>query len=245
MKLQAARRALFAALGLCVLVGLWQWAFILGGPFVMPAPADAFAQVIDLIRAGTVWQPAGVTTAHVLAGFAIGGAAGLILGLLGGAHDDLGIVLETISTVILGIPPIIWIVLALLWFGPQGLVPTFTVAIGIAPVVFAGAFAGMRSSHAEFDELAAAFDAPWRQRFFEIKLPQIAVALLPALATALGFAWKIALMAEVIDAGSGIGGKIADARSHLDTVETMAWVVIALTLLLVTDLLLAKAMRAA
>ncbi len=76
------------------------------------------------------------------------------------------------------------------------MVPSFTVAIGIAPVVFAGAIAGMRAAHREFDELAAAFGAPWRQRFFEIKIPQLSVALLPALATALGFAWKIALMAE-------------------------------------------------
>ncbi len=236
-----ARRALFAALGLFVLALLWQLAFQLGGPFVMPAPLDAFARVIELIRSGAVWRPAGITTAHVLFGFGLGGIVGLVLGLLGGANDDLGTSLQTISTAILGIPPIIWIVLALLWFGPRGMVPSFTVAVGVAPVVFAGAIAGMRSSHPEFDELAAAFNAPWRQRFLEIKIPQISVALLPALATALGFAWKMALMAEVLDAGGGIGGAIADARSHLDTTETMAWVVIALMLLLISDLLLAKA----
>ncbi len=236
-----ARRALFATLGLFVLALLWQLAFRLGGPFVMPAPLDALAYALDLVRSGAVWRPAGITTLHVLFGFGLGGMAGLVLGLLGGANDDLGTVLQTISTVILGIPPIIWLVLALLWFGPQGMAPSFTVAVGVAPVVFAGAIAGMRSSHSEFDELAAAFNAPWRQRFLEIKIPQISVALLPPLATALGYAWKMALMAEVLDAGGGIGGAIADARSHLDTTETMAWVVIALVLLLITDLMLSKA----
>jgi NitT/TauT family transport system permease protein len=241
LTLRPARRAVFAGLGLIVLVLLWQLAFTLGGPFVMPAPIDAFARAMDIVRTGAVWHPAAITTAHVLIGFGTGGAAGLLLGLAGGVIDDLGAALDAISTVILGIPPIIWIVLALLWFGPQGMVPAFTVAVGIAPVVFAGAIAGMKSSHPELDELAAAFDAPWRQRFFEIKLPQISIALLPALATALGFAWKIALMAEVLDAGSGIGGAIADARANLDTTDTMAWVVIALGLLLATDFLLSKA----
>ena len=213
---------------------------MLGGPFVLPAPLDAINTAWALIRDGSALEPAATTTLHVLCGFTIGAGAGLCLGLIGGAVEDLGTALNAISTIILGVPPIIWIVLALFWFGPQGIVPTFTVAIGIAPIVFAAAFTGMRSAHPEFDELAAAFAAPLRQRLFEIRLPQLSIALIPALASALGFAWKMALMAEVLDAGSGLGGRIAMARANLDLPETMAWVVIALALLLLTDFLLAK-----
>jgi NitT/TauT family transport system permease protein len=236
---KSGRRAVFAGLGLLSLMALWQLGFVLGGPLVLPAPADAFAEAFSLIRSGVATEPAAVTTWHVVQGFAIGSSAGLSLGLIGGAVDDLGAALNAISTVILGIPPIIWIVLALFWFGPQGIVPTFTVAIGIAPIIFAAALAGMRGAQRDFDELAAAFNAPWRQQLFEIRLPQLSLALLPALASALGFAWKMALMAEVLDAGSGLGGKIAVARANFDTTQTLAWVVIALALLVITDLLLA------
>jgi NitT/TauT family transport system permease protein len=242
--LSATRRVALAALGLLVLLALWQFAFDLGGPFVVPRPLDALARALDLVASTAGWRTAAITAVHVLTGFSVGAACGLSLGLIGGSLADLGAVLETIATVTLGIPPIIWIVLALFWFGPQGITPAFTVAVGIAPIVFAGALAGMRTLAADFDELAAAFNAPLRQRLLEIRLPQIAVALVPALATALGFAWKIALMAEIIDAGDGIGGAIATARAELDTVDTMAWIVIALGLLLATDALLAKAVRA-
>ena len=233
-------RFFFAGLGLAALVGLWQLGFTLGGPFVLPAPTETFATAWSFIRSGAVWQPAAATTGHVLAGYAAGAAVGLALGLIGGSVDALGTALQAISTIILGIPPIIWIVLALFWFGPQGLVPTFTVAIGIAPLVFAAALMGMRAAHPELEELADAFRAPLKQRFFEIRLPQLSVALAPALTSALGFAWKMALMAEVLDASSGLGGQIALARANLDLPETMAWVVIALALLLVTDVLLAQ-----
>jgi len=230
-----------ASAGIAILIGLWQLAFLAGGPFVMPEPVDAFEKALSLVESGEVWQPAYVTGLHVAFGYLAGAAGGFCLGLLAGLQKDMGTALDTISTLILGVPPIIWIVLALLWFGPGNIMPAFTVAIGITPVIFAGAFGGLRSVSAEFDELALSFRAPWHQHFLEIRLPQISIALIPALATALGFAWKIALMAEVIGAGSGIGGKIADARSHLDTVETMAWVLIALTLLFATDWLLARA----
>lgn len=233
------RRALFAGLGLLGLLGLWQLGFAVGGPFVLPAPAAAFATAFGFLRDGSIWQPAAATTIHVLLGYAIGAGAGLCLGLIGGVIEDFGSALDAMATVILGVPPIIWIVLALFWFGPQSIAPIFTVAIGIAPVIFAAALTGMRAAHPDFDELADAFGAPLRQRLFEIRLPQISIALMPALASALGFAWKIALMAEVLDAGSGLGGRIAAARANLDTTETLAWVVVALALLLATDLLLA------
>jgi NitT/TauT family transport system permease protein len=238
-----ARRIVFAALGLLVLLLAWQLAFQLGGPFVMPRPIDAFAQAVDFIRSGVAWRPIGMTAAHVMIGFGVGASTGFALGIVAGLNEDIGNALGAISTVTLGIPPIIWIVLALFWFGPQGMTPAFTVAVGIAPIVFAGARSGMRSLAPDFDELATAFGAPPLQRFAEIRLPQISVAVVPALATALGFGWKIALMAEVIDAGDGIGGAIANARAQLDTTGTMSWVVIALALLLATDLLLAKAAR--
>jgi NitT/TauT family transport system permease protein len=243
--MRRARRAFFAALGLLALLLLWQLAFELGGPFIMPRPADAFARAFDLVRSDVAWRPALITTKHVLIGFGLGGLLGFALGLVGGAFEDLGAALRSISTVTLGVPPIIWIVLALFWFGPQGMAPAFVVAVGTAPIVFAGAFSGMRSLAPELDELAAAFNAPRRQRFLEIRVPQMSVAVVPSLATALGLAWKMALMAEVIDAGDGIGGAIANARAQLDTTDTMAWVIIALFLLLATDLLLAKAARTA
>ena len=240
----AARPIFFAAAGVACLIALWQFGFALGGPFVLPAPAQTFERIIVLGEAGTIWQPAAVTSAHVIAGFGAGAAAGILLGLAGSALDDLGAALEAIATIILGVPPIVWVVLALLWFGPRGIVPAFTVAIGIAPVVFGAMMAGMRASRPEFDELALAYGAPWRQRLFEVRLPQVAIAVTPALASSLGFAWKIALMAEVLSGGSGIGGRIADARADLDTVETMAWVVIALILLVLTDRMLARITKA-
>lgn len=239
------RRIVFAVLGLLTLLLAWQAAFVRGGPFVMPRPADTLWRCLALVRDGALWCPVALTAAHALGGFAVGAWAGLLLGLAGGAWRDLGATLQGVSTIALGMPPIIWIVLALFWFGPQGATPVFVVAVGVAPVVFAATMAGLHGTSPALEELATAFGASWRQRLFEVRVPQLAVAVAPALATALGFSWKIALMAEVIDAGDGIGGAIATARAQLDMVDTMAWVVVALALLLGADALLALAIRPA
>lgn len=233
-------KALFPALGVLLLLLLWQIGFWLGGPFVLPAPLDVALCLAQLARSGALWLPALVTTGHVLAGYGLAAVFGMFFGLAGGLAGNLGAMLDSMSRLILGIPPVIWVVLALFWFGPTGKVAVFTVAIGIAPVMFAGAIAGMRAAQPELEEMAASFNAPWRQRLWEIRLPQVMAVLLPALTTSLGLAWKVALMAEIFSGDTGIGGEIATARAYLDTTATMAWVVAALALLLLTDLLLAR-----
>jgi NitT/TauT family transport system permease protein len=234
------RRKLYGALSVLLLLLLWQLGHILGGPFVLPAPLDAGQCLLQLAISGALWHPAMTTTWHVLSGYALGCAAGLALGLAGGTAHGLGTMLDSASRLILGVPPIVWVVLALFWFGPVGKVTIFTVAIGIAPIVFAGTLAGIRAAQPELDELAVAFNAPPAQRFREIRLPQIMTPLLPALTTSLGLAWKMALMAEILSDDSGIGGQIATTRAYLDITGTMAWVTAALILLLLTDLLLGK-----
>ena len=48
-------------------------------------------------------------------------------------------------TVLLGTPPIAWLVLAMLWFGMSDGTPVFTVFIACFPVVFASALQGTRT----------------------------------------------------------------------------------------------------
>ncbi len=74
-----------------------------------------------------------------------------------------------------------------------------------------------------------------RSRLFRITLPGLATVLAPALTTAIAISWKVALTAEVLGDGSGIGGRFAEARAHLDLAEAMAWIALVACLVLVVD----------
>ena len=108
----------------------------------------------------------------------------------------------------MGVPPIAWIVLALLWFGPDGPGAAFTVAVSILPLVFVAVLQGMNTRAAALDEMALLFRAPPLQRFTDLLFPQLLAQLLPAAASALGYAWKVCVMSEVMGSGTGIGGRL-------------------------------------
>lgn len=229
--------------GVLLLLAAWQWGFYAFGPFVLPSLQDTAWAIWRLFAEGLAVPALLATAGHALSGFVIGGAVGLVLGLAGGLVVPVGAMTAPVLIMILGTPPIAWVVLALLWFGPGGGAPAFTVAVTAAPIVFLAAMQGVRSRDPRLEEMARVYRAPVWQRATDLILPALADHLVPAFATALAFSFKVAVMAEVLSGANGVGGGIADARAYLDLGETMAWIVLVVVFLLITDAVLLAPLR--
>jgi NitT/TauT family transport system permease protein len=121
-------------------------------------------------------------------------------------------------------PPIAWLVLAMLWFGAGDGTPVFTVFVACLPVVFIGALQGTRTLDHHLKDMARAYRLPWRMRLLDLYLPHVAAYLFPAWITALGSSWKVAVMAELLATSDGVGAALAVTRSHLDTSASLAWI---------------------
>ncbi len=220
--------------GVLLFVALWEWGSLAYGSFLLPGPRDALAALGRLWHEGAaaaVWA----TTWRAMLGFGLAALAGISLGLLAGLSRTVGRALEPVSTVLLGIPPIAWIVLAILWFGSGSLATVYTVMATTLPVTFAGAQMGAMTLDRRLQEMADVFKLPSLMRLVDITLPHIVSYVFPALVTALGVAWKVAVMAELFATEDGIGAGLAMARVNLDTAAAMAWIVLVVALLLATE----------
>ncbi|MFG1289013.1 ABC transporter permease [Xanthobacter versatilis] len=239
----AAARAAWTGTGLGLLALAWQWGASVFGPFVLPSLRDTGQAIVQLVVSGVAGPALLATLVHALGGCLAGGAVGLVLGIVGGLVLPVGAMSRPVFTALLGTPPIAWVVLALLWFGPGGAAAGFTVAVTAAPILFLAALEGVASRDPALTEMALLYRAPPLQRLTDLVLPGLADFLLPALATALAFSFKVAVMAEVLSGADGVGGGLATARSHFDLAATMAWIVLAVVVLLVADALLLAPLR--
>jgi NitT/TauT family transport system permease protein len=226
---------LWSALGVAGIVVAWAVGHAVYGPFVLPAPAAAAAELVRLLGAGTAERALVTTVGQALLGFAVGGLAGFLLGAAAASIEPLALALAPVAAMAIAVPPVAWLVLALLWFGPEGAAPAFTVSLTVAPLLFGATLQGLISRDPALDEMAHAFRASTLLRARDVVAPQLAAHLAPALAAALGFAWKVCVMAEVMASGSGIGGELALARAHLDLDRAMAWILLILLMALVGD----------
>ena len=204
---------------------LWDYGSQVYGSFILPAPQETLLRLSQLFREGVAGPELLVTTYRSLVGFGIALLAGSLLGILAGLSMTTAMASRPLITILIGIPPIAWIVLALLWFGATDSTPIFTVVVTSLPVTFAAGVQGARTLDGNLREMARAFNASWWLSFREVHLPHILSFLFPAWITALGMSWKVVVMAELLSSNSGVGAGLATARVNIDTSATLAWIV--------------------
>ncbi|MCC7041600.1 MAG: ABC transporter permease subunit [Burkholderiales bacterium] len=232
-----------AVASLMLLLAAWEAVSALTGPLVLPDPRATFAALGELIARGEAWQELVITTRRALAGFALSLVAGSVLGLAAGVSATAATMSRPIVTVLMGTPPIAWLVLALLWFGANDGTPVFTVFIASFPIVFIGALQGARTLDNSLRTMADAFRVPARMKFFDVYVPHVVSYLFPAWITALGMSWKVVVMAELLATQDGVGAALAVTRSHLDTAGTLAWIVAILAVLLAAEYLVLEPLK--
>ncbi len=226
---------IWAALGISLFAAAWQTVHVVSGPFVLPSIGDTFLALQRITLSGEV-TPAVISTGQqALAGWLVAAVVGCGLGVIAGFVRPIGDALSPLATMILGTPAIVWVVLALLWYGPGSIEPAFAVVMSAFPIVFAASQQGLRSRDSNLDEMARVFSVSRSLHTTDVLLPQLWGHALPALGTALAYSWKVAIMAEVLGGGTGIGGRLETARANLDLPETMAWIIVILALILISD----------
>lgn len=213
--------------GLGLFAALWQAGHEHYGDFILPSPAATMAAIGALLADPAAWSVAGMTTLRAVEGFALAALIGSAGGMAAGYSAATMRVARPILTVLLGVPPIAWIVLALIWFGSTDGTVVTTITVAAAPVVFIGVAEGAMTRDRGLDNMARAFGAGPVTRLVTLGLRHVAAYLFPALTVALGTAFKVAVMAELLANTGGIGGALATARANLDIVLALAWVVVA------------------
>lgn len=230
--------------GLALLAALWQVGHEAYGDFILPAPLATLEAAIDLLARAETWLVAGTTTARALQGFALAAGIGCALGLAAGYSAAAFRLARPLVTVALGVPPIAWIVLAMIWFGSTDGTVVATVIVAATPLVFVGAAQGVVTRDRGLDDMARAFGAGPVARLATLGLRHVAAHLFPALAVALGTAFKVAVMAELLANVGGVGGALATARANLDVAVALAWVLIAVAALICVEYGLVHPVRA-
>ncbi len=212
------------AASLLALLAAWEAVAAVVGPIALPAPLEALDALWRLVERGSLWPQLAATARRALLGLALAIGVGTVLGLVAGLSVTAAVASRPLVTVLLGTPPIAWLVLALLWFGAGDGTPVFTVFVACLPIVFGAALQGTRTLDAQLRDMAHAFGLPRRMTLLEVYGPHVLSYVFPAWITALGSAWKVVVMAELLATADGVGAALAVTRSQLDTAATMAWI---------------------
>lgn len=232
-----------AIASLVLLIAMWDGIAQLYGPLILPDPITTLGKLAEIFANQDGWTELAITGRRALSGLGLSIIVGSVLGMAAGVSMTASMMARPLVTVLLGMPPIAWLILAMLWFGTGDGTPVFTVFIACFPVVFVGALQGTRTLDNQLRDMSKAFRLPWRMKLFDVYLPHVVSYLFPAWINALGTSWKVVVMAELLSSADGIGAALAVSRSQLDMEATLAWIAAVVVTLLAVEYLLLEPIK--
>ena len=232
-----------ALTSLLLFCALWELGGMVYGDLVLPGPVATLAQLSGMFDSGMALPELVISARRALYGLGLALAAGTVLGLIAGRSMTAAMVSRPLVTLLMGMPPIAWLVLAMLWFGMGDATPVFTVFIACFPIAFAGAMQGSRTVDNKLRDMAVSNRLSWWMMLTDVHLPHVTSYLFPSWITALGMSWKVVIMAELLTTVDGVGAALAVSRAQLDTATSMGWIVAVLGLLLAFEYLLLEPIK--
>jgi ABC-type nitrate/sulfonate/bicarbonate transport system permease component len=180
----------------------------------------------DLLTAPAFYANLQVTAGEVATALAIGGAAGLVAGLVLGASRFLGQAFEPGLYYLGPTPKIIFFPVMIMWFGTG---PGSKVAMGAVSCFFPvalGVAAGMRQIDRVLIRVGKSFRAGALQMALKIYLPAIRAPVVTSFRLGLGVAVIGVLLAETKLSNRGLGFMVIDAYARFDMPAMYALIIV-------------------
>ncbi|HWP24737.1 MAG TPA: ABC transporter permease [Xanthobacteraceae bacterium] len=205
------------ALGLLLPVSaalIWELAVGLGlaAGRLVPPPSVVFDTFAELARAGELQRHVLATCGRVAAGFAIGVAAGTLLGAITGYSTLTRRLLDPTLQALRAIPSLAWVPLFVLWFGIFETSKLTLIAVGVFFPVYLGVMGAILAVDRKLVEVGRVFRLSDAAMVRRILLPAVLPAYVISIRAGLGLGWMFVVAAELLGASEGLGYLLIDGQ---------------------------------
>lgn len=220
------RRVGLPVLGVVVVIGGWWWAtwyFEIRSIFLPSPPAIARSMGFN---AAHLLDQSLITIYETLAGFGIGGLAGLLVAAGLATSQTLESAAMPVVVALNAIPKVALAPLLIFWFG-LGHAPKIALAASICffPIMIA-TMAGLNSTPAELGELARSLSASRRQTFFKIRVPWALPQVFVGLKLGITLAVIGTVVGEMTRPNGGLGTVILNSQQTVNTPLAFAAIIL-------------------
>ncbi len=198
---------------ICILV-LWQSMSYIYSPIIVPSISEVLRALADIF-----------TTKEI----------GSIIGILVGGNKKIELLLTPIIGFMQSVPPISWLVLAIIWFGLDGKASIFIAVISTLPLVVVNLVESIKNIDHQLVEMGEIYCFSKSKMLKKIIIPSIIPYFQGTLQVVIGLGWKIIVMGEVLSSNNGIGGELTNSRVNIETGYVFAWTIIIVVLYYMTN----------
>jgi NitT/TauT family transport system permease protein/sulfonate transport system permease protein len=201
----------------------WQMASQTTLSGILPGPITVGRSLIGLLQEKSFLLDLLASALRVVGSLAAAMLIGGLLALLPYWFPCLnGTVHGTIKPFFNSFPAIAWALLASIWFGVSNFTVVFVQTAILIPFCLVNISEGVRLLDRDLLEMGRSFTSRSSRIFTSITVPLLLPYIVSALRSAYGVAWKIALVAELFGAQSGLGFAMLRAENVANTTGVLA-----------------------
>ena len=214
-----------------------------GLPLLLPSPLAVLLRLGQLCTGADFWLTVASSLLRILLGFLLGVLFGTALAGLCWRFRLIDVLARPLLGVLKSTPVASFIILALVWVKTTWLATVISF-IMVLPLIYANVREGIDSADRQLLEMAQVFRLSRRKTFRYCYLPAILPFFLSAISSALGFAWKSGIAAEVLGRPArAIGSQIYDSKIYLETPDLFAWTLVVILLSVLLERLAVRFVR--
>jgi sulfonate transport system permease protein len=232
-------RGLRRAVGPLALLAIWQVGSTTG--FIpertLASPSTVASTFGDLVSSGQLAEHMRVSLGRVAVGLALGIVAGTVLALVAGLSRIGEDLVDAPMQMLRTLPVLALVPLFILWFGIGEQAKVLLVALATTFPIYLNTFAGIRGVDRRLVEAADTLGLSRTGRIGHVVLPGALPSFLVGLRYSLGIAWLVLVVSEQINATSGLGYLMTQAREFLRTDVIVVGLIVYALLGLSSDLI--------
>ena len=219
-------RSRYKLLAAAIVLGGWWLLSLVYPPLVVPPISAVLGKIKELLSTPKMWKAIGDTVLRMLTGLGIGISIGSIAGLLSGTFRPFRETWRPIQGIVQVVPPISWLILAIIWLGYNGKASIFIVVMAVVPNMTICVTDGIDAIDRKLNEMCSVFGFSSAKRLRYLYVPSVLPHFFSGLRISIGTACKTVVMGEVLTTTTGIGGQITTARLNIEPETVIAWTVI-------------------
>lgn len=217
-------KMMIARLGILVAF-LAAWEFASGRliqPYLVSAPSKIATTFWDWLLDGRILFHASITALEAVAGFLLGAAVGMCVGILLGRAEKLAELLNPFIMAFYSIPKIALAPLFIIWFGIGLEMKILLTATIVFFLVFLNTFTGVRSVSPELVNILKLMGASERHVLRKVVVPSAIVWVFTGLRLSVPYAMIGAIVGEMIAANRGLGYLLSHSSAQFNTAGVFA-----------------------
>ncbi len=202
-----------------VLLLLWEAASRIGWlpSQIIAAPSSIGGTLWKMITDGSLASHLWISLQRAMLGLSIGVSIGTSLALVAGLSRRGELAVDSLMQMLRTLPFLAVVPLFILWFGVGETPKIALIALGTTFPIYLSLFSGIRNLDYKLIEAAKTLELNRRETIWHVILPGALPSFFVGLRYSFGISWLGLVVVEQINATSGIGYLVNDARDFMRT----------------------------